>query len=135
MTPDQLQRALELDLTVDETIQMIESEKMPTMNDLGEAIGALPKEKKERRTVRVDLSTFGVYPDKDGGNYRKIGTVIQYTENQGARTPSGGKYVARRLTVRLAEDDRKWVGQISNANYAKSGRRKAVTLRPLNGDG
>lgn len=109
---------------------------MPTMNDLGVAIGALPKEEKakDRRTVRVDLATFAVYPEGGGGNVKRIGTVLRYTERQGARTPTGGVYTAHRLSVRLRGDDRDWVGQISNAELARKSARKTVNLRPLDED-
>ena len=104
---------------------------MPTMNDLGEAIGALPKEEKERRRVRVDTATMTVYPPAGYGLHR-IGTVLCYTERQGARTPTGGKYTAHRLTVRLRDDPRDWIGQISKAEMDRKSPRKTVTLRPLN---
>ena len=102
---------------------------MTTMNDLGEAIGALPKQEKERRTVRVDLETMTVYDAKV--NRTRIGTVLRYTERQGARTPTGGIYTAHRLTVRLHDDPRDWVGQISKDEMSRKTERKTVILRPL----
>lgn len=93
---------------------------------VGQAIGATAPEKKERRTVRVNLDTFAVYPETGHRNAaNRIGTVVHYVVNEGARTPSKGKYTSRRLTVRLTGDDRKWVGQF------KSGETETVILRPL----
>lgn len=98
----------------------------PTMDDLGRAIGAQPKTKGERRTVRVNLDTFAVYPLDGYRNERnRIGSVVQYVRNDGARTPSGGRYTSRRITVRLTGDSRRWVGTF------KSGEKEIVRLRPL----
>jgi len=97
---------------------------MTTMNDLGVAIGATPKPSKERMTVRVDLSTFAVFKGTNGPR-KRIGTVVRYVENGANRTPTGGRYTSRRLTVRLTGDDRDWVGQFKNGEY------KVVILRPL----
>lgn len=108
---------------------MAKKSKAATMNDLGVAIGALPKKEKERRTVRVDLSRMTVYPPT--GRLNRIGSILRYTERQGARTPTGGKYTAHRLTVRLRDNDRDWVGQISNAELQRKNPRKTVILRPL----
>lgn len=94
------------------------------MNDLGVAIGALPKQEKERLTVRADVETFAVYPEK--GPRHRIGTVLQYVVNDACRTPTGGKFQSRRLTVRLRGDDRDWVGQF------RKGEKTVVILRPLN---
>lgn len=105
-------------------------EKKTTMNDLGEAIGALPKEEKERRTVRVNTATMTVYPPA-GNGLKRIGTVLTYVERQGARTPTGGVFDAHRLTVRLKDDPRDWVGQISNDELKRKNPRKTVILRPL----
>lgn len=97
-----------------------------TMDDLGRAIGAQPKASKERRTVRVNTDTFAVYPlDGPRSDRTRIGQVVQYVRNDGARTPSGGRYVSRRVTVRLTGDSRRWVGQF------KSGESEKVILRPL----
>jgi hypothetical protein len=69
----------------------------------------------ERRTVRVDTETFAVYPETGPRTYAtRIGAVVQYVTNDGARTPSGGKFTSRRVTVRLWGDDRRWVGQFKN---------------------
>lgn len=78
----------------------------------------------ERVTVRVDTTTFAVYQGTNGPR-KRIGTVLHYVENDGARTPSGGKFQSRRLTVRLSGDDRDWVGQF------KSDEKTVVILRPL----
>ena len=102
---------------------------MPTMNDLGVAIGASPKPVKERRTVRVDLSTFAVYGEK--GPLKRIGTVTHYVERHGARTPTGGVFTAHRLTVRLRDDSHDWVGQVSKNEMNRKNSRKTVILRPF----
>jgi len=81
------------------------------------------RECKERKTVRVDLATFAVYQGTNGPR-KRIGTVLRYVENQANRTPTGGRYVSRRLTVRLTGDDRDWVGQF------KKDETKVVILRP-----
>lgn len=96
---------------------------------VGLALGATPTtppEEKERRTVRVDLETFAVYlPMGNRIPANRIGWVVHYVVNDGARTPSKGKYTSRRLTVRLTGDNRKWVGQFRN------GEKTTVILRPL----
>jgi hypothetical protein len=74
------------------------TKKTVTMQDLGEAIGATPKVEKERRTVRVAISTMTVYPPAGKGANR-IGSIVRYIEREGARTPSGGVFTAHRLTV------------------------------------
>ena len=95
---------------------------------VGEAIGAAPKQEKERRTVRVDISTMSVYAGKNGPR-RRIGVVTEYVENNGARirTKRGvsSPFVSRRLTARLTGDPRKWVGQF------KKDEKTVVILRPL----
>lgn len=98
---------------------------MTTMNDLGIAIGALPKTAKERRVVRVDLENFKVIPSTSRGTHR-IGTVVRYVVNEANRTPTGGRYTSRRITVKFLDDNREWVGQF------KKDEDKTVILRPLN---
>lgn len=82
--------------------------------------------KSDSRTVKVDLDTFAVYPET---GYRKsanrIGTVLEYVKNEGARTPSGGKFTSHRITVKLTGDSRRWVGQF------KTGETQFVKIRPL----
>ena len=86
-------------------------------------------ESEERRTVRVDTDTFAVYPETGPRTYSaRIGAVVQYVTNDGARTPSGGKYISRRVTVRLWGDDRRWVGQFKNDE------KTLIVLRPLPND-
>ena len=83
-------------------------------------------ESEERRTVRVDLNTFAVYPETGPRKYEdRVGNVVSYTTNDGARTPSGGKFVSRRLAVRFRDDSRRWVGQFKNDEKV------LVILRPL----
>ena len=91
---------------------------------VGEAIGATPTPVKERRTVRVDTKTFAVYQHKNGPR-KRIGTVTHYVVNEANRTPTGGRYTSRRLTVRLTGDPRDWVGQF------KKDEKTVVILRPL----
>lgn len=93
---------------------------------------------KERRTVRVDLQTFTVYPDKDGGNANRIGTVLEYVRNEGARIRTGkgvsGAFTSHRITVKFNgpdSDGRPWVGQIKNTEMDKATNRKTVILRPV----
>jgi hypothetical protein len=92
----------------------VEEAVMALTNDektaVGQAIQAAPKPSKERITVRVDTTTFAVYQGKNGPR-RRIGTVTHYVKNEANRTPTGGRYTSRRLTVRLRGDDRDWVGQ------------------------
>jgi len=86
-------------------------------------------ESEERQTVRVDTETFAVYPETGPRTYdTRIGAVVQYVTNDGARTPSGGKYISRRVTVRLSGDDRRWVGQFKNDE------KTLIVLRPLPND-
>lgn len=82
-------------------------------------------ETKERRTVRVNADTLEVYPEQ--GRRQRIGYVTEFVTNTGARTPSGGRYISRRLTVRFPDDTRRWVGQF------KSAEKERVILRPLGG--
>src|SRR4051812_17652649 len=85
---------------------------------------------KERRTVRVDFDTFAVYPETGHRTpSRRIGTVVEYVVNHGARIrtkrSTSGPFTSRRLTARLDGDDRKWVGQMKKDETEK------VILRPL----
>jgi hypothetical protein len=85
---------------------------------------------KERRTVRVDFDTLAVYPETGYRNSsNRIGTVVEYVVNYGARIrtkrSTSGPFTSRRLTVRLNGDDRKWVGQMKKDETEK------VILRPL----
>lgn len=84
----------------------------------------------DRKTVRVDLNTLQVYPATGSGKYGRIGIVTEYVTNDGSRTPSGGKFESHRITVKLIGDDTRWVGQISNEELAKTGR-KTVKLRTV----
>jgi hypothetical protein len=90
---------------------------------------------KERRTVRVDLETFSVYPDSPAAHVKRIGTVVEYVRNDGARIrrpKSVSKpFTTHRLTAKFPDDERAWVGQIKNEEMEKkSSRRKSVILRP-----
>jgi hypothetical protein len=85
---------------------------------------------KERRTVRVDFDTLAVYPETGYRNSsNRIGTVVEYVVNHGARIrtkrSTSGPFTSRRLTARLNGDDRKWVGQMKKDETEK------VILRPL----
>jgi hypothetical protein len=92
---------------------------------------------KERRTVRVDLQTFAVYPAVGEGANR-IGTIVEYVRNDGARirTRNGtsGPFTSHRLTAKFPDDDRSWVGQIKNEEMAKKTGRKSVILRPFSNE-
>lgn len=80
---------------------------------------------KERRTVRVDTATMTVYPLNGRGARTRIGTVLEYVENEANRTPTGGKFTSRRISVSLKGDSRKWVGQF------RKDETNRVILRPL----
>jgi hypothetical protein len=89
---------------------------------------------KERRTVRVDFDTLAVYPETGYRNSsNRIGTVVEYVVNHGARIrtkrSTSGPFTSRRLTARLNGDDRKWVGQM------KKDEEEKVILRPLGSNG
>src|SRR3954462_6572438 len=89
---------------------------------------------KERRTVRVDFDTLAVYPETGHRNSsNRIGTVVEYVVNHGARIrtkrSTSGPFTSRRLTARLNGDDRKWVGQMKKDETEK------VILRPLGSNG
>src|SRR3954467_4322844 len=89
---------------------------------------------KERRTVRVDFDTLAVYPETGYRNSsNRIGTVIEYVVNYGARIrtkrSTSGPFTSRRLTARLNGDERKWVGQMKKDETEK------VILRPLGSNG
>lgn len=81
---------------------------------------AEPKEKRDDReerddrlVVRFDQERMRVY--RADLKYRKPlpgATLLHYVETP-ATTPTGGRYTARRLTVRTA-DGRKWVGTLKN---------------------
>ena len=82
----------------------------------------------DRRTVKVDPSTFAVFSETGS---KRIGTVLSLTVNEANRTPTGGRYTSRRLTVRLREDDeRLWVGQVKNTEWERKTHRKTVILHP-----
>lgn len=80
----------------------------------------------ESRRIKVDLDTLTVYPET-GNRVRanRIGIVQEYVTNEGARTPSGGKFTSRRITVKFTGDDRRWVGQF------KADESTFVKVRPL----
>lgn len=80
----------------------------------------------DSRIVRVNLETLAVWPEEGYRSQRnRIGTVLQHVTNDGARTPTGGKFVSRRITVKLDGDETRWVGQF------KSGETERVKIRPL----
>lgn len=82
--------------------------------------------KSARLTVRVDLDRMMVYPEKGAGSRTPIGVVTTYTRNEGARTPSGGKFTSLRLTVKITGDPTVWVGQF------RAGETRIVKLRAHN---
>lgn len=80
----------------------------------------------DSRIVRVDLDTLTVYPESGYRTvYNRIGVVQEFVTNEGARTPSGGKFISRRITVKLRDDDRRWVGQF------KADETSRIKIRPL----
>lgn len=80
----------------------------------------------DSRTVRVDLDSLTVYPETGYRNrHNRIGVVQVYVKNEGARTPSGGKFISRRITVKLTGDDRRWVGQF------RADETSRIKIRPL----
>ena len=102
-------------MTVDITSESITKGKtVPTMNDLGEAIGALPKPAKERPVVSCDIETMDVWGLTPLGRISKkrFGRLLHFKEAPNV-TPTGGRYVSRRVTVRRA-DGTLWVGQFRN---------------------
>lgn len=80
----------------------------------------------DSRVVRVDLDTHAVYPETGNRTRQRcIGVVQEYVRNEGARTPSGGKFISRRVTVKLRDDDRRWVGQF------RADETSWIKIRPL----
>lgn len=72
------------------------------------------REGKTRLTVRFDPATLSVY--RGDSKYRTAGTklrgatVLRYVEEP-ARTPTGGRYTRRGITVRTS-DGRRWYGTL-----------------------
>lgn len=66
----------------------------------------------QRLTIRVDTETLNLYrvppSGKRSSTRLKGAVVLQYVERP-AQTPSGGRYTARRMTIRTADGSR-WVG-------------------------
>lgn len=80
------------------------------------ALGADPREGKTRLTVRfrnVEGEPLGVYrPGK--GRRVKAGIVLHYVEAP-AKTPTGGRYIRRAMTVRTP-DGKRWWGTLKNGS-------------------
>lgn len=83
--------------------------------------------KSDRLNVKVDTDRMKVYSETTvrRTNTNAIGQIVEYVVNEGCRTPSGGRFTSRRMTVRVTGDDRTWVGQM------KAGALDMVRLRPL----
>jgi hypothetical protein len=96
-----------------------------TMEDLGRTIGAAEK---VRPVVAIDIPTMNVYSTTPTGrvSVKRFGRLLEYVERPN-RTPSGGRYTSRRVTVRR-DDGTRWVGQFKNGA-------ETVILRPFNGGG
>lgn len=75
----------------------------------------------DRLVIRFDTETHRI--NKASGRRTPLhgATLIHYTETP-AQTPTGGRYMARRMTVRTA-DGRRWVGSMKNGT-------DVVRLRP-----
>jgi hypothetical protein len=75
----------------------------------------------DRLVIRFDTENHRI--NKPSGRRTPLhgAVLIHYTETP-AQTPTGGRYMARRLTVRTA-DGRRWVGSMKNGT-------DVVRLRP-----
>jgi hypothetical protein len=82
---------------------------MVTMTDLGNVLIADSplSVSKERPEVRIDLETMAVAVVGKGG--KRFGKLLHYREAP-SKTPTGGKFVSRRVKVRR-NDGTVWVGQ------------------------
>jgi hypothetical protein len=98
----------------------------PTMTDLGNVLTAgTPQE--ERPVVRfaTDGSSPVVYvATGKRGRPSRFGFLLEYVSSP-AKTPTGGRFIARRCKVRRL-DGSIWVGQFRNGA-------ETVKLRPLKG--
>ena len=106
--------------TVEDTVTAMTN---TTVEDLGRAIGATEK---VRPVVSIDLETMDVFSTTPTGrvSVNRFGRLLEYVERPN-RTPSGGRYISRRVTVRRS-DGTQWVGQFKNGA-------ETVILRPSNG--
>lgn len=78
----------------------------------------------QRLVVRFDTETATIYSGTaKRRSYRplKSAVLLRYVE-QPAKTPTGGRFIAKRLLVRT-KDGRRWVGQVKNGS-------DIVRLRP-----
>jgi hypothetical protein len=100
---------------------------MPTMTDLGNVlIKDMPKDSPAPRlAILFDEKTLTIYPAntirKTSKNWSRDLILLRFTRKP-AKTPTGGRYVARRLLVRH-QDGTRWVGTMRKDS-------DIVTLRP-----
>lgn len=97
--------------SVEEFVTALTTEK-PTVEDFGRAIGATEK---VRPVVAIDIpSSMNVHTVTPTGrkSVRKFGVLLEYVERPNV-TPTGGRYISRRVTVRR-DDGTRWVGQFKN---------------------
>jgi hypothetical protein len=80
---------------------------------------------KRRKEIYFNPDTLDAWPaelpPKGRRKTNRIGQVLHFVENPAARTPTGGKYIARRFTIRI--DGERWVGTMKKDSYI-------VKLRP-----
>jgi hypothetical protein len=96
-----------------------------TMTDLGNLLISVSESPDDRLIIRFDPRTHKIY--RGDSKYRTAGTIlrgatlVQYVENPGNRTPTGGKFTSRRMTITYL--GRRWVGQMKKGT-------DVVRLRP-----
>ena len=86
-----------------------------------ELFGTGEVERKDRLVIRFDTENHKILKPSGRRTPLHGAVLLHYTETP-AKTPSGGRYTARRLTVRTA-DGKRWVGSMKNGT-------DVVRLRP-----
>lgn len=95
-----------------------------TMQDLGEFLtkDVPPTTTPDRLVIRFNTETHTILPNTPRArNPLKGATLLHYKESI-RKTPTGGRYLAKRMTIRT-KDGRRWVGQVKNGT-------DVVRLRP-----
>lgn len=95
----------------------MDTDNRPTMTDLGEVLTegtelsptAPGKPEDARLHIRFNHETQTVY--RANGKHRVLlpGAIVLHYVEKPAKTPTGGRYVKRAMTIRT-KDGRKWVG-------------------------
>lgn len=87
---------------------------MTTMQELGEFLTQdMPKQDPANRLhIRFDPETQTIYPMSKRRSRPLVGAVLLHYKESIRKTPTGGRYFAKRMTIRYK--GKKWFGQVKN---------------------